>query len=110
MARPQRESQRPNRPNPHIGGEGLFSLGEFANTPWGGPDKDRARPLSEPPPDAAFSSRPVSLFLLLVRVAQKLRSLRPHPPRFCRLAVFLIPTNVSLRLPEIRWFVVTTGW
>ena len=35
-------------------------------------------------------------FFLLVRVALKLRGLRFHPPRLCRLAVFLIHTNVSL--------------
>ena len=33
---------------------------------------------------------------LCVSVALKLRSLRLHPPRLCRLAVFLIQTNVSL--------------
>ena len=38
----------------------------------------------------------VSLLLLLVRVALKLRSLRFHSPRLCRIAVFLIQTNVSL--------------
>ena len=38
----------------------------------------------------------VPLFFLLVRVALKLRSLRFHPPRLCRLVVFLIHTNVSL--------------
>ena len=41
-------------------------------------------------PSLLFS---VSLFFLLVRVALKLRSLRFHPPRFCRLAVSL--TQVS---------------
>ena len=36
-------------------------------------------------PSLLFS---VSLFFLLVRVALKLRSLRIHPPRLCRFAVF----------------------
>ena len=34
-----------------------------------------------------FSVKP-ALFFLLVRVALKLRSLRLHPPRLCRLVVF----------------------
>ena len=53
-------------------------------------------PWSEPPPDVAFSSLLcifVSLSLLLVRVALKIRLLGLHPPRLCRLAVFLIQTN-----------------
>ena len=38
----------------------------------------------------------ISLLFLLVRVALKLRSLRFHSPRLCRIAVFLIQTIVSL--------------
>ena len=44
-------------------------------------------------PSLLFS---ISLLFLLVRVALKLRSLRFHSPRLCRIAVFLIQTNVSL--------------
>ena len=46
--------------------------------------------------DAAFSSLLISLLFLLVRVALKLRSLRFHSLRLCRIAVFSIQTNVSL--------------
>ena len=38
----------------------------------------------------------ISLLFLLLLVALKLRSLRFHSPRLCRIAVFLIQTNVSL--------------
>ena len=40
----------------------------------------------------------ISLLFLLLLVALKLRSLRFHSPRLCRVAVFLIQTNVSLSL------------
>ena len=46
-------------------------------------------------PSLLFSS---SLLFLLVRVALKLRSLRFHSPRLCRIAVFSIHTVVSLRI------------
>ena len=39
----------------------------------------------------------ISLFFLHLLVALRLRSLRFHSPRLCRVAVFLIQTNVSLR-------------
>ena len=56
--------------------------------------------LTAPPKDAAFSSLfcffSVSLPFMLLLVALKLRSLRFHSPRLCRIAVFLIQTNVSL--------------
>ena len=45
------------------------------------------------PPSVPFS---LYLLFLLVRVALKLRSLRFHSLRLCRIAVFLIQTNVSL--------------
>ena len=55
--------------------------------------------LTAPPKDAAFSSLfcffSISLLFLLLLVALKLRSLRFHSPRLCRVAVFLIQTNVS---------------
>ena len=44
-------------------------------------------------PSLLFS---ISLISLLVRVALKLRSLRFHSPRVCRIAVFSIQTIVSL--------------
>ena len=57
--------------------------------------------LTAPPKDAAFSSLfclfSISLFFLHLLVALRLRSLRFHSPRLCRVAVFLIQTNVSLR-------------
>ena len=43
-----------------------------------------------------------SLLFLLVRVALKLRSLEFHSLRLCRIAVFLIQTNVSLCPPSPR--------
>ena len=47
----------------------------------------------------------VALFFLPVRVALKLSSLRIHPPRLCRMAVFSIETNVppSLCRGEFFW-------
>ena len=39
---------------------------------------------------------------MLVRVALKLRSLRFHSPHLCRVAVFLIQTNVSLPSPALQ--------
>ena len=48
-------------------------------------------------PSPLFS---ISLPFLRVRIALKLRSLRFHCPRLCRIAVFLIHTIVSLRCGE----------
>ena len=50
-------------------------------------------------PSLLFS---ISLLFLLVRVAFKLRSLRFHSPRLCRITVFLIQNNVSLSAGELR--------
>ena len=64
-------------------------------------------PLSEPPPDVAFSSLFVHVFsVITARVCSlKLRSLHLHPHRLCRLAVFLIQNNVlslsQLCCPEV---------
>ena len=44
----------------------------------------------------------ISLFFLHLLVALRLRSLRFHSPRLCRVAVFLIQTNVSLTLHHPR--------
>ena len=55
-------------------------------------------------PQRTFRFTPLGLAFCFFRFSNthtrlKLRSLRFHSPRFCRVAVFLIQTNVSLSLP-----------
>ena len=51
----------------------------------------------------------ISLFFLHLLLALRLRSLRFLPPRWCRVAVFLIQTNVSLAYLEVYRTVPNTS-